>query len=42
MLTEDAPNVDMFVLASIAALLETPGSTLMSLQFMLDTPTFRG
>jgi hypothetical protein len=38
---EDAPNVDMFVLASIAALLETPGSTLMSLQFMLDTPAFR-
>ncbi len=38
---DDAPNVDMFVLASISALLETPGSTLLGLNYILTSPTFR-
>jgi hypothetical protein len=37
----DAPNVDMFVQASIIALLERGNSTLMGLQFILDTPEYR-
>jgi type IV secretory pathway TraG/TraD family ATPase VirD4 len=37
----NAPNVDMFVQASVAALLETPGSTLLGLNYILDSPTYR-
>jgi len=36
---DDAPNVDMFVQASIIALLEQGDSTLLGLQFILDCPT---
>jgi hypothetical protein len=38
---DDAPNVDMFVQASIIALLEQGDSTLLGLQFLLDTPDYR-
>jgi hypothetical protein len=38
---DDAPNVDMFVQASIVALLERGNSTLLGLNYILDTPEYR-
>src|SRR3954447_9450368 len=38
---EDTPNIDMFVQAAIIALLERGNSTLLGLQFILDTPEYR-
>lgn len=38
---DNAPNVEMFVHASIAALLEAPGSTLLVLNYILDSPKYR-
>lgn len=36
-----APNVEMFVYAACAALLETPGSTLLGLNYILTSPRYR-
>jgi len=36
-----APNIEMFVKASCLALLETPGSTLLGLNYILTSPTYR-
>ena len=38
---DDVPNVDMFVQASIVALLERGNSTLLGLNYILDTPEYR-
>jgi hypothetical protein len=37
----NAPNVEMFVYAAVAALLETPGSTLLGLNYILTSPRYR-
>ena len=37
----NAPNVEMFVYTAVAALLETPGATLLGLNYMLTKPTYR-
>jgi hypothetical protein len=36
-----APNVEMFVYAACAALLETPGATLLGLNYILTSPRYR-